>query len=311
MLNFKQHSIQQELFEEKILMEEMEELFEKLIVLGGTSYPKFGNIVIMAGGAGSGKGFVLNNLVGVEGRVFDVDELKLLATRTPAIIKKVKDELGIDLKKFAEKDALRNPENVAKLHEIIGDYLNIPNQQQKHFFASVLVADPSRKPNIIFDVTLKDLRKLEKITRQVSTIGYDKKNIHIVWVVNKIEVAIQQNLDRPRVVPHEILVNTHRGAASTLGDILNMGNRLKKYMDGDIVFAFNQVGVDSTVVTSKTADAKTPKVLKGRTRGGSYIHDADYFFAKHRGKAPTSVEKLDKEISRKIRSYIPKDIQWG
>ena len=49
---------------------------EKLITFGGKAYPKYGHIVLMAGGAGSGKGFILSNLVGLEGKVFDVDELK-------------------------------------------------------------------------------------------------------------------------------------------------------------------------------------------------------------------------------------------
>ena len=31
---------------------------EKLITFGGKAYPKFGQVVILAGGAGSGKGFV-------------------------------------------------------------------------------------------------------------------------------------------------------------------------------------------------------------------------------------------------------------
>jgi len=33
-----------------------EYLLEKLITFGGKAYPKFGNVVILAGGGGSGKG---------------------------------------------------------------------------------------------------------------------------------------------------------------------------------------------------------------------------------------------------------------
>ena len=105
--------------EESFLAEEAEALLEKLITFGGKAYPKFGNIVVMAGGAGSGKGFILSNLVGMEGKVFDVDELKTLASKTPAIQKRVKDELGVDLADLASN--LKNPENVGKLHQIMGD----------------------------------------------------------------------------------------------------------------------------------------------------------------------------------------------
>jgi hypothetical protein len=269
-------------------------ILEKLITFGGQAYPKFGNVVIMAGGAGSGKGFVLSNLVGVEGKVFDVDELKTLASKTPIIQKRVKDEFGVDLSNLAKN--LKDPENVSKLHEIIGDALNLPNKRQQVFYASVLTAPDDRKPNIIFDVTLKDLRKLQNITRQVGNLGYDNKNIHIVWVINDIEIAQQQNKARARVVPSEILVNTHRGASQTMGDIINMGKGLAKYMDGDIVFAFNKVGVDAEFVKSG--------------KGGSYVKDANYFYVKRKGKSPTSVADLDKDIRRKIASYVPKDVDW-
>ena len=193
--------------EQELMQNTAEDLMEKLITFGGKAYPKFGNIVIMAGGAGSGKGFVLNKLVGVEGKVFDVDELKRLASKTPAIKKRVKKELGVD-----------------------------------------------------------------------------------------IEVAQAQNAKRARRVPSEILINTHRGAANTMGDIINMGNKLKKYMDGDIVFAFNKVGVDANLATSG--------------KGGSYVKDANYFYVKKQGKAPTSIDKLDKDIRRKIKGYVPKNVEW-
>ena len=279
---------------EEYIAEQYDVLLEKLITFGGKAYPKFGNIVIMAGGAGSGKGFIKDKLVGLEGRVFDVDELKTLASKTPVIRKRVKDEFGVDLEKLAGD--LKNPENVAKLHEIIGDAMNLPDRRMQSFYTSVLTAADDRKPNIIFDVTLKDLRKLQNITRQVGSIGYAKENIHIVWVVNDIEVAKAQNAKRARQVPVEILVNTHRGASQTMGDILNLGKGLAKYMDGDIVFAFNKVGVDSSI-------------QKG-SGGGMAIKDANYFYVKRKGKPPTPVASLEKDLRAKITSYVPKGVEW-
>ena len=159
-----------------------------------------------------------------------------------------------------------------------------------------MTAAADRKPNIIFDTTLKDAGKLQKLSRQVTTLGYDKKNIHIVWVVNDIEIAKKQNLERPRVVPTEILINTHRGASNTMGDILKMGETLRKYMDGDLVFAFNKIGVDSEVVTSR--------------KGGSYVKEADYVYIKRAGKSLPPLDKLNKAMLSKVKSYVPKNIDW-
>lgn len=285
MLNFKDY-----------LSEEYTELVEKLITFGGQAYPKFGNVIIMAGGAASGKGFIKDKLVGAEGFVFDVDELKKLASSTPAIANRIQKEMGIDLKNLSGN--LNKPENVAKLHEIIGDFLNLDDRRLKALYTSILSAHPDRKPNIIFDVTLKDLRKLEKLTRQAKALGYENKNIHLVWVVNDIEVAKKQNLspDRGRVVPVEILVNTHRGASQTMLDIINMGKTLKGYMDGDIVFAFNKVGVDAD--------------LQKSGRGGSYIKTANYFYVKRQGKPVLSKEELSRALRSKIQSYVPKNVDW-
>lgn len=281
-------------FNEYIETERLEQINEALITFGGQAYPKFGNVIIMAGGAGSGKGFVKSNLIGAEGYTFDVDELKSLAIRTPAIVKKVKDDLGLDLRDIGSD--LNNPDNVSKLHDIIGDYLRIPDRRTASLYRSIMLADKNRKPNLIFDVTLKDMRKLQNISRNVVDIGYDKSNIHIVWVVNDIEVAKRQNLSRSRSVPVEILINTHRGAAQTMGDILNMGKNLAKYMDGDIVFAFNKVGVDVELDRSG--------------KGGQYVTDANYFYVKRKGKSPTSIKDLSSDLKRKISSYVPKNVEW-
>ena len=281
-------------FTEEALYEEAEMLMEKLITFGGKAYPKFGNVVIMAGGAGSGKGFVLSKLVGIEGKTFDPDQLKRLAGKSPLINKRVKEEFGVDLKELGSK--LNIPENVSKLHEIIGDVLQLPSKKEAVFFTSVLTADSERKPNIIFDTTLKDAGKLQKLSKQVTDIGYDKKNIHIVWVVNDVQVALDQNARRSRTVPAEILINTHRGASNTMGDILRMGKSLGNYMDGDIVFAFNKVGVDSNVVRSG--------------RGGSFVKDANYVYVKRAGKDVPPLDSLNKDMLAKVKAYVPKNIDW-
>ena len=141
----------------------------------------------MAGGAGSGKGFVLSNLVGLEGKVMDVDALKTASAKSPLIRKRVKAETGMDIESIAAD--LKNPENVGKLHDIIANVLQLDTRKEKVLMRGILAAAPDRKPNLVFDTTLKDLQKLGNLSRMLTNVGYEKKNIHIVWVVNDIEVA--------------------------------------------------------------------------------------------------------------------------
>ncbi len=269
-----------------------EELNEKLITFGGKVYPKFGNTVLLAGGAGSGKGFVNDKLLAIEGLVYDVDVIKELALKSKLINKLAKEQTGQDISTFN----LKNPDNVSTLHTILDKTLNIIDKRKLTSYVSILLADKDRKPNLIFDVTLKSLNKLRSITSDIEKLGYEKKDSHLVWVINDYNKAIVQNSTRPRRVPHEILMDTHRGAAQTAKDILDMGKDIKKYIDGDIWYAFNQKGVDSKLMFSD--------------KGGSYVKDALYIKLKTAGKDIDS-SKVTKEIKSKIAGYVPPSNYWA
>ena len=302
-----------------------DDLQEALITFRNKAYPKFGTVVIMAGGAGSGKGFILNKLVGVEGKVFDVDALKGLVLKSKGIAAKVKAEFGVDVKEMN----LKRPEDVARLHEIVSDYLNLPNKNQAAFVSSVITAAPDRKPNIVFDVTLKSLSQLDRFCRLAKDVlGYDEKNIHIVWVVNDIEIAAAQNQKRDRTVPTEILVATHRGTSQTMAEIVNMGTTLKKYMDGDIVLAFSRAeiglkGFDkSTLKNQGETDANVEfsgskgagSIFKSKAadkRAGMYVKDANYVKIKEAGKPVMSLDSIDKDLKAKIKRYVPANLEWN
>jgi hypothetical protein len=282
------------------LNESFELIMEKLITFGGKAYPRAGNVVIMAGGAGSGKGFVKDRLIGLEGYTFDVDEIKKLAIKSKGFTDRSKSELGIDLKKID----LKNEEDVALLHQVVGDYFKIDNKRLKSLYTSILGANPENKPNIIFDVTLKDLTKLQNLTNSVKSIGYKSENIHIVWVVNDIEVAKKQNMMRDRRVPVEILINTHRGVSQTMNDIVNMGKTITRYMDGDIVFAFNKVGVDSSM-------QQRQGISKGKYAGmAGFITTANYFYIKRAGQPIIPLTSIEADVKRKIAEYVPKAEVW-
>lgn len=298
MLSFKEYLNEER--ENLFLEEQATELFEALIKLGGQAYPKFGNFVIMAGGAGSGKGFVLDKLVGVEGKVFDVDALKKAMIKSDKIVSNA-EKKGINLSRFRNKDTLRNPDNVSDLHAIAADDLKLPKRKEAAFVKSASSAAPDRKPNVIFDVTLKDFTKLEKLVALAGQMGYEKKNIHIVWVVNDIIVAMKQNRERDRVVHDHILMATHKGASLTMKQIIDSGSSLRKHMDGDIVFALNKTKVDNNYI------GDSPN--KGSKSGG-YMKTADYIYIKRQGEAPMGSDQLSRDILSKIKEYVPTDARW-
>lgn len=275
-------------------MKEFKEYINEVAIqFGGKSYPRFGEVVILAGGAGSGKGFVLKNLLSIEGKVFDVDALKTLIIASNGLASKIKKETGVDVKKLN----LRNPEDVSTLHNIVAGTTLTDKKKLDVMIKSILTADKKRLPNLIFDVTLKDMVKVKDLSKTVTDLGYKKENIHIVWVMNKFDVAVEQNKGRSRVVSDEILFATHEGASLTFAKLLTMGSKLKSYMNGDIYISFNQVGVDTK--------------LEKSDNGGSYIKDANYIKVKEKGKAAVQMKDLGKEVIAKVRSYVPKTVTWG
>jgi len=212
----------------------------------------------LAGGAGSGKGFTLSKLIGIEGIVFDVDRIKELAMASTKLSASIKDKTGHDITKLN----LKNPENVSLLHGLLANDFKVTSNMDKKAFTGILAADPSRKPNLIFDVTLKDMQKLSNISKQIKELGYDRENIHIVWVMNDVNIAIEQNKTRSRSVPVEVLLATHEGASMTFKKLMAIGEGARSLSDGDWWIAFNKAKVDVTLEKSEN--------------GGSYITKANY-----------------------------------
>lgn len=274
-------------------------LEEALIQLANQKDSHFGQVVILAGGAGSGKGTILKNLLDIKGKVFDVDELKSWMTRIPEWRKELQKALpGVDLDKPAW---LSNPDNVSTAH-MVAKKLGIEGRQKNTVFDSVMLADPRRKPNLIFDVTLKEYSKLEDIIKYVTDAGYQKQNVHIVWVLSELEAAIRNNSNRSRVVSDDVLLDTHHGVAATMADIVGKGATLQSKMDGNIVVAFN------TFIEFNHPDNDVKMATKKvGSKAAQYVTKAMYVFLKKRGQRVLKLSEIKKEMQQKILDTVPKE----
>lgn len=261
----------------------------KLLELGGVRYPKFGNILILAGGPGSGKGHQLKNLIGLDGKVLDVDKLKEFALNHFGIKQEIKRKHDFDI----DNCDLRNPEHTTKLHEILKEL----NLKQRSYDSLNYIKDlRERKPNLIFDVTLSDWEQFESICDLAKTLQYDMKNIHIVWVLNTLDVSLEQNSKRSRVVPEEIVRAIFRSVSGNLKRICNMGEKLKKYMDGDIWVSFNKIHVDTEGIV-------------GNSGNGFFYTKANMFKIKSSGGSVKFPLVEGKELTQKIYEYT-QDSNW-
>ena len=256
---------------------------EALIKLGHDS--KFGNVVIFAGGSGSGKGWIRKNLLNIDGKVLDVDKLKSLALRSIRLKQLIFDQTGIDISNFD----LKIPAEAGQLHQILGKELRLQQRYEEILFSSILLSHTERKPNLIFDVTLQSIEHLKSICDDATKLGYDKAKIHIIWVVNDVEVSLEQNASRDRVIDASVLKQIHFNVSKTMQMILDLGHNLSGLLDGYIIFAFNKIHVDTSTVTSK--------------HGGSYIDKANYVTVKEPRKTQLSSSDLSSEILMKLKDY--------
>jgi hypothetical protein len=210
-------------------------LDEALINFNNNNTSNFNQIVILAGGAGSGKGYVKSNLLNIQGFTFDVDRLKELALKSSLIKDRIKSEYDLDVSALD----LRNPDHTSIIHTVIED-LGISDRKLEALVKSILVSNNDRRPNLIFDITMKSSSSLIKVSQLANKLGYPKENIHVVWVLNDLATAIKQNSLRSRVVDDNILIDTYNLVAYQMRNILKGVTDIRKYMDGTMFIVFNQ-----------------------------------------------------------------------
>jgi len=246
-----------------------EQIDEKLITFSNRA--PYGQIVFMAGGAGSGKGFAKDNFIDSAGfKVRDVDDMKTAVAKLDQMGKfsvdkwykkygkKLSDKpgkggglspkahieefmlgKGLSIEDIANPKhklgGLKNPNNVASLHYIV-DSMGLKDK----WVISMLSGKNNKEtlPNLLFDITAKKVESITDVIKPMVKAGYDVKNIHLIWVLANFHVAIQANKDRDRMVPEDILLQTHEGAGKTMWEILT--NKVPKGLNGRIDVILNK-----------------------------------------------------------------------
>lgn len=313
-----------------------QQLDEKLIMINNGA--NYGQVVFLAGGAGSGKGFAISQYMeGNKFKVRDVDEWKKLAQSLSSFSSRYKPDAIMTKygEKFSEKDReliqkevldkklglnqldLRNPQHVYILH-ILVDAINIKDKTLNLFLKDA--QDRAKKgilDNVMFDITAKNIGTIEKVIPTLLKVGYDPKNIHIVWVLTDYSVAVKQNASRDRVVPDDILLQTHEGAALTMDKITRKGYT-PSGMDGSIYVVLGGAG-NSIIYTEKdreatnrdqlkSVDGKDGKaiIVKGKgTEKTVAIKDFNYIQVKKSGKP---IEKNNKIVQAKLFQWVMDNI---
>ena len=260
------------------------DLQEKLILYNqGKNY---GQIVFLAGGAGSGKGFTISNFMEKEKfKIRDVDEWKKSLMKMADLQGKFPEIKGLNLK---------NSKDVYKIHQ----FVKKAGIKDKTLDLLLRDANSDRLPNIMFDITMKDASDISTIIPKLEQAGYDSKNIHLTWILTNYAVAIVNNRNRERVVPEDIMLMSHEGAAKNMYDVIK--GKLPRGLNGGV-----RVVLNNRENTIPYVDPETKKPVKTRT-GNIIVTDFTYLTFKKEGKSFAPEADVKKEVLGWISANVPK-----
>jgi hypothetical protein len=258
----------------------------------------------------SGKGFSINNFIETHKfKIRDVDAWKTSFLKLAKLKNKYPEIQGLDLKK---------PDDVSKLHVFISDK-KIKKNTMKWLLWN---ANKDRLPNIIFDVTGKDISDIVSLIPQLLEAGYDAKKINLIWVLTNYKVALKRNTERSRTVRDDVVLTTHEGAAKTFLNIMKgRYSDLREMLDGAIhvilgdeehtIFFKDEDGKD---IKKKKKELPANLYPKGKgmkdilTRNQTVVKDFTYFTLKNPGEDAISYEEFKDKLMGWIKEKVPETV---
>jgi len=287
------------------------QLVEKQILYNNGA--RYGQIVFLAGGAGSGKGFAVQHFMqGSEFKIRDVDELKIAFQKLDALgkftTKDLLDKYGDKISK-TDKDLikkelidknlkmgqldLKTPTHVYILHVLV----RATDVKNKTLDLMLAGAEKGQLPNLIFDSTFKEVEDMTSVLPKLFAAGYEPKNIHVSWVLTNYQIAIKNNKSRARVVPEDILLATHAGAAQTVYNLVTTA--MPPSVQGGVYVILNNP--ENTIFI---VDPKTNKAYKDK-KGNPVIKDFKYLTLKEPGKPAKKELDVKKQLLTWIKDNVP------
>jgi predicted kinase len=197
------------------------------ILSEGVDDPGILKCVFMAGGPGSGKSYTAKELFGVGKNLFSsvsAGGLKLVNSDT-AFEKGLKDS-GIDMKELGniEKNDPQLWDLITKGDTSIRGKAKAITDKQRAFYEA-------GRLGMIIDGTGDEVSKIKKKMEHAESLGYD---CSMVFVNTSLEVALERNKNRDRVLSDELVTKIWKDCQNNLGAFQTM-------------FSGNFIIVDNTV----------------------------------------------------------------
>jgi predicted kinase len=127
--------------------------------------------------------------------------LKVINSDNAFASKLKKEKMSLDFAAHDEKEIIKRDKIRSKAKQVAGMQLGLALEGRL---------------GIIIDSTARDVEKIQQEAQNLRSIGYD---IHMVFVNTSLEVALERNKSRPRVLPDAIVINSHKQIQKNMGKL--------------------------------------------------------------------------------------------
>ena len=174
----------------------------------GVNDPGILKAVFLAGGPGSGKTYIAKGLFGIPDKI-NVSQSGMKMVNSDKELKYLLNKFGFG----TDLDAL--PDEVFRNLTDPTD----PKYSGLRDFAKDLTGERKKqymngRLGMIIDGTGDDFRKISSEKKELEAIGYD---CYMIFVNTSLEVALQRNENRDRILPEKIVRDSHRAVTQNLG----------------------------------------------------------------------------------------------
>jgi len=206
----------------------MKRYHELLPLLEGVYDKNIFKAVFLAGGPGSGKSYVVGQTTG---------GLGLKVVNSDDNFERLLDKAGL-----TKKMDTKRGEREAEKRDVVRDQAKRITDKQKNTYVD-------GRLGLIIDGTGHDFEKINRMSSKLRMLGYET---YMVFVNTSLDVALQSNAERDRVVPSAIVAKSHKAVQSNLGKFSN-------HFRGNLVIVDNN---DRTQEPIKLATKQVRRLLK-------------------------------------------------
>lgn len=234
------------------------QLLEQL-VLEGVDDPGILKCIFMAGGPGSGKSFVAQEIFGIDKnlRTSVASSGLKVVNSDPAFELQLKKH-GID-----PKDLARIEKEDPKLWDFITKAKDGPREIAKGQVASIKKFYEAGRLGMIVDGTGDNFDKIVRQKKEAEELGYDT---YMVFVNTSLEVALIRNSERGRTLPEELVTESWKECQENMGKFQQLfgGSAFlivdnTEYKKGNYTFKHKKTG--KTVAASKPLQPEVRKAV--------------------------------------------------